>query len=160
MESSEAIDFKEHIFNHPWEIVMKSLWNKYPNKDLDFVKFSRVIDLQLLDDNSLFIRKLVFCKKYMMMWAYTVEEMKLDVKNRICELKTEIVKKPSYLPNITGVERIIYKAHDGARDRTVYRKLLSSTSSMFVKYLEKFNTSYEKGCQILEEKCHEFMKKK
>lgn len=31
------IKSNEHIFSYPWETVIKSFWNKYPNPDLKFV---------------------------------------------------------------------------------------------------------------------------
>eukprot|EP01017_Pseudomicrothorax_dubius_P012346 TRINITY_DN1502_c0_g2_i2.p1 TRINITY_DN1502_c0_g2~~TRINITY_DN1502_c0_g2_i2.p1 ORF type:complete len:163 (+),score=19.58 TRINITY_DN1502_c0_g2_i2:148-636(+) len=155
MAEEPKVDLKQYIFNYPWETVVKSLWEKYPHKELDFVKFSRVIDLQVLDDKSLVIRKLMYCKKFMMMWAYSVEEIRLDARNRICEMRTELLKKSKCVPDLTGSESIIYRAHGDLMDKTLYLKALRSTSNLFGKFLEKFNGSYEKGCRIIEAKCQE-----
>ena len=51
--NSQSIQFSksEFLFNHPWETVVKGFLQKYPHKDLSFVKSNNIIrELNLLDE--------------------------------------------------------------------------------------------------------------
>ena len=62
--NSQSIQFSksEFLFNHPWETVVKGFLQKYPHKDLSFVKSNNIIDMQLINDNCLNINRLVYSK--------------------------------------------------------------------------------------------------
>jgi len=145
----------QYIFNYNWETVIKGLWNKYPHKDLDFVVYSRVIDMKRLDDDSILVKKLMFCKKFKLIWAYTMEEIKIDFDQKILDLKTQVLAASKCLPT-EGVERICYKALQNEQGKTMYTKFLESRSTL-QKYYTKLNSGFEKGCKIVEEKCNEIL---
>lgn len=67
-----------YIFNYSWTTVVKGFLQKYPHKDLDFVKWNRVIDMVVNPDDTISIKRLVFSQKLMMVWCYTIEEIKFD----------------------------------------------------------------------------------
>ena len=150
----QAPNTNQFVFNFNWETVVKGFLNKYPHKDLDFVVYNRVIDIKRLDDDSLLVKKLMFSKKFKLVWAYTMEEMRIDVNQKILDLKTQILAASKCLPT-DGVERICYKALNEP-GKTMYTKFLESRSAM-QKYYGKLNSGFEKGCKIVEEKCNEIM---
>lgn len=145
----------QYVFNFDWETVIKAYWNKYPHKDLDFVVYNRVIDIKRLDDDSLVVKKLMFCKKFKLIWAYTMEEMRIDVNQRILDLQTQILAATKGFPT-EGVERICYQAVNNEKGKTLYTKFLESRSTL-QKYYGKINSGFEKGCKIVEEKCKEVL---
>jgi len=157
MEPSTA-KTDQYIFNYNWETVIKGFWNKYPHKDLDFVVYSRVIDMKLLDDDSILVKKLMFCKKFKLIWAYTMEEIKIDFDQKILDLKTQVLAASKCLPT-EGVERICYQALQNEPSKTMYTKFLESKSTI-QKYYGKLNSGFEKGCRIVEEKCNEILHSK
>jgi len=148
---------KEYVFNYPWEVVMKGLWLKYPHKELDFVKFARVIDMKVLDDDNMIIKRMLYCKKAVFAWAYIIEEMKMNFKDKICEMKSKVLKKSSLVPTLGDTEFITYRS-DGL-GRTMYQKFMSNTPSCFAKFADKFNSSFEKGIKIVEENCRGMLNK-
>lgn len=149
----QASKTDQYVFNFDWETVIKAFWNKYPHKDLDFVIYNRVIDMKRLDDNSIMVKKLMFCKKFKLVWAYTMEEMKIDFDQKILDLKTQILAASKCLPT-DGIERIRYNAMNNEQGKTLYTKFLESRSTL-QKYYGKLNSGFEKGCRIVEEKCKE-----
>jgi len=157
MEASTA-KTDSYIFNYNWETVIKGFWNKYPHKDLDFVVYNRVIDMKRLDDDSIIVKKLMFCKKFKLIWAYTMEEMRIDFDQKILDLKTQVLAASKCLPT-EGVERICYKALQEEPGKTMYTKFLESKSTI-QKYYGKLNSGFEKGCKIVEEKCNEVLHSK
>ena len=80
-------DVKDHIFNFEWRIVMKALWDKYPNKIFEFVKYDNVIDFRV-QDNIIYIKKVKFCSKFKYIWAYFVEDIKYDIA---CNLLNSLI---------------------------------------------------------------------
>ena len=76
----------EHIFDYPWETVIKAFWNKYPDKDLDFVKFSKVIDMKMINENCIHFKRIMYSKKFSMIWMYTIEEIEFDFENKVFNL--------------------------------------------------------------------------
>lgn len=143
----------QYVFNFDWETVIKAFWNKYPHKDLDFVVYNRVIDMKRLDDNSIMVKKLMFCKKFKLVWAYTMEEMKIDFDQKILDLKTRVLAASKCLPT-DGIENIRYATMNNEQGKTLYTKFLESRSTL-QKYYGKLNSGFEKGCKIVEEKCKE-----
>jgi len=89
------------------------------------------------------------------MWAYTMEEMKIDVNSKILDLKTQVLAASRCLPT-DGVERICYNALNSENGQTLYTKFLESKSAI-QKYYGKLNSGFEKGCKIVEEKCNEVL---
>jgi len=147
----------QYIFNYDWETVVQAFWNKYPHKDLDFVVYNRVIDIKRLEDDSIVVKKLMFCKKFKLIWAYTMEEMKIDFDQKILDLKTKVLAASKCIPT-EGVERICYQALHNEQGKTLYTKFLESRSTL-QKYYGKLNSGFEKGCKIVEEKCNEVLNK-
>jgi len=145
----------EYLFNFNWETVIKGYWNKYPHKDLDFVVYSRVIDMKRLDDDSVLVKKLMHVRKFGLLWAYTMEEMKIDFNSKILDLKTQILAASKCLPT-DAVERICYRAVNNEKGQTLYTKFLESRGTI-QKYYGKLNSGFEKGCKIVEEKCKEVL---
>ncbi len=138
---------------------MKGFWQKYPSPEFDFVKFNNVIDMQLISDNCLTVRRLMYTRIQKFMWAYAIEDIRLYFDDRLMEMKTELVKKSSLFPPVNnGVEKIIYRAFGDTPHYTQYLKTLENESSSFVKkYLDKINNSFTKGCRIVEDKCKSIM---
>ena len=52
----------EYLFKYPWETVVKAFWNKYPSHEFKSIIFNKVVDIKLLDDDSLIIKRLVYFK--------------------------------------------------------------------------------------------------
>jgi PRELI-like family. len=152
---SEFIRNDRYVFDFDWTTVVKALWNKYPHKDLDFVIYNKVIDLKRLDDDTLFVKKVVYCKKYLFLWAYAVEEIKIDLNQKILDLQTKFIAASKCLPT-DGVEKITYAALNNEPGKTLYTKLLQSKST-FQKYYQKLGTGFEKGCKIIEQRCREIL---
>jgi len=144
-----------YIFNFNWETVIKGFWNKYPHKDLDFVVYSRVIDMKRLEDDSILVKKVMYVKKFSLLWAYTMEEMKIDFNEKVLDLKTQVLAASRCLPTDT-VENIRYKAIHNEPGQTLYTKFLESKGAI-QKYYGKLNSGFEKGCKIVEEKCNEVL---
>eukprot|EP01015_Nassula_variabilis_P003776 TRINITY_DN1256_c0_g1_i7.p1 TRINITY_DN1256_c0_g1~~TRINITY_DN1256_c0_g1_i7.p1 ORF type:complete len:173 (-),score=32.03 TRINITY_DN1256_c0_g1_i7:92-610(-) len=154
---AEICKKNEHVFDYPWEVVMKALWNKYPNKELDFVKFNKVIDMQMVNQNCLKFKKLMFAKKFSMIWMYTIEEIEFDFERKVFTLQSRIIKKSAFFPSIFNVKEYIqYQPCDQLSDKTLYTKQVVG-SNLVNKYMDKLNSSFEKGCKIVEEKCKEFL---
>lgn len=137
---------------------MKALWNKYPNKELDFVKFSKVIDMKMVNEHCIQFKKLMYSKKFSMIWVYTIEEIEFDFEKKIFNLQTRVIKKSSFVPPVFSMKEFIqYKPlNEYFSDKTLYTKYLNASGVN--KYIDKLNSSFEKGCNIVEKKCKEFLK--
>ena len=158
MEESKKME--EHIFSYPWETVVKAFLNKYPSQHLDFVKFNRVVEMKILDDNCVLLKRVMFSKKYRFMWVYSLEEIKIDFKKRLMEMETSLLKKSNLVPNFGAKENVIYKSWElDPLGKTFYGKVINSTSKL-QKYMGEITQSFKKGCKIIENKCEEFAQTK
>jgi len=148
----------EHIFNFDWTTVVKALWNKYPHKDMDFVIYNKVVDLKLLDEDTILVKKIMYCKKYFLLWSYTLEETKINFKNKILDLETKLIAASKAFPQ-SGIEKISYFQLPDKPGCTLYTKYIESKSTVS-KYYHKLGSSFQKGCEIIEEKCREILNDK
>jgi PRELI-like family len=144
----------EYRFNFDWKTVVKAFFNKYPHKDLDFVVYNKVIDLKRINEDTLIIKRVMYCKKYMVLWSYTTEEIMINLKDKKLDLQTKLLACSKAFPEIT--EKITYQTVPENPSMTLYTKLLESKST-FSKMYSKFSSGFEKGCKIVEEKCNEIL---
>lgn len=56
-----------------------------------------------------------------MMWSLTLEEIKFDVQQRQMEMQTKLIKASAMIPDLNGMETIVYKAID---DRKTYYSVM------------------------------------
>jgi hypothetical protein len=57
MQGQEA--GKNYTFNFDWQTVVKGFWSKYPCPEISFIKWNKVVDLEILSDNTLRIKRIV-----------------------------------------------------------------------------------------------------
>jgi len=69
------------VFPFPWKTVIKAFWIKYPSKELDMVKFKKVIEFKNLEDNKMYIKSLIYTKN-ILYYVYSVEEMICEFDNQ------------------------------------------------------------------------------
>ncbi|KAL4473788.1 hypothetical protein ABPG74_022652 [Tetrahymena malaccensis] len=144
---------EQYVFDYPFETVLKGFWHKYPHPDLSFVKDNFVLSYDIIDEQTLHVKRLMYSKMYKYLWCYTIEDIKIYFDKRAMEMKSKIIKTSSMFPP-TGqaVELISYKALEDFK--TVYEKSIQGTEEGFIKkYAKKFNNTFQKGCQIIEENC-------
>jgi len=147
----------QYVFNYDWPTVVKALWIKYPHKELDFVIYNKVVDLMPLDDDTLLVKKIMHCKKYFFLWCYTLEEIKINFKNKVLDLQTRVIAASKAFPS-DGIEKIKYMALNNDPTKTLYTKFLENRSTLS-KYYSKLGSGFEKGCKIIEERCKEITSK-
>ncbi|KRX03893.1 hypothetical protein PPERSA_04771 [Pseudocohnilembus persalinus] len=144
----------QYVFQYPWETVIKGFWSKYPSQEMNFVKFNNVIDMQLLPNQDISFKRLMYTKFQKFIWAYSVEEIIIKFDEKVMEMKTELIQKSSLFPPLgAGAELIKYQAFDGFQ--TLYEKSIKNQEStqFLKKYMDKFSDSFKKGCQIVEDRC-------
>ena len=152
-EDKEGSQSQTYVFNYEWKTVMKGFWNKYPSKKLDFVKWNKVIGFDINEDGSIKFKRIIYIKKLYFIWAYGLEELTFDFKKKILDAKTSIIKKSIWVP-YSAMEHIRYKEmHAKERQRTMYEKMITYKTGAVSSFLQKLNSSYKKGCMIVEEKC-------
>ena len=79
------------MFKYPWETVIKGFYLKYPTPEMNFVKFNHVIDIEIINEKCLKIKRLMYSHFYKYLWAYSVEEINIRTDDRVLEMKSEIV---------------------------------------------------------------------
>lgn len=119
---TEAQDLK-HEFNYEWKTVVRAFWDKYPDQRLDFVKFSKVVDMEMREDGTIRFDRVQYVQKWGFIWAYTLEELTFDFGNQVMDLRTTVLRKSSYIP-MTAAEEIRYEALKNEAERTLYTKKL------------------------------------
>lgn len=146
-----------HIFYHPWRSVIQGFWTKYPNKQMAFVKFNHVIDFEIVDSNIITFKRLMHCKiPHLPLFSYSIEDIKIDLKEKVLEMKSFLIKKSKFFPFGDEYCKYLSQNKDG-KDCTVYTKTVMS-SNKISKFLGYFNKAFEKGCQIVEENTQKFEK--
>ena len=124
---------KNYVFPYDWKTVMKGFWNKYPDKKLDFVKWNKVIGFDINEDGSLKFRRVIYIKKFYLIWAYGQEELHFNFRQKILDAKTRVLKKSSWVP---------YSADEYIQYREFFNKdnLIEKKNTMYKKMLD-YNTS-------------------
>ena len=144
-----------HIFPYKFEIVIKGLWNKYPTLLIPFVQFHKVIDMKMISEDVIAFKKLMYTTSYFT-WAYAIEDIKIDLKNRVLEMKTSILKsKMKVDPN--AIEYIVYKALPKEREETLYTKAFKS-GEIVSKFESKIASTFSLGAGIVTRRCEEIVK--
>lgn len=92
-QKEEGLQSKEFTFNYPWETVMKAYWDKYPDQSIDFVKWNKVIGFDINPDGSIQFKRVIMIKKFYFIWAYGLEELTFNFKDKIMDMKTSVLKK-------------------------------------------------------------------
>lgn len=124
---------------------------------MDFIKYNKVVDIKIDENGRLILHRIQKLKKFSVIWAYSLEELTFDFKQKILDLKTIPLKKCSMLP-IGGIEVISYSAfYDMATEceKTLYTKSLEMKGALS-KFTDKINDSFTSGCKIVEENCEKF----
>lgn len=151
----EKID--THLFQYPWSLVVKGFWQKYPSKQLNFVKFNHVIDFEIPSADIIKFTRLMYCKiSFLPLFSYSVEDITINLKEKALEMKSVIIKNSPFLP--TGKEHCSYLSHNlEGNDFTKYTKSVLS-SNKISKFLHYFATGFKQGCQVVEEKIQQIEK--
>ena len=144
---------QNYTFDYDWKTVMKGFWNKYPDRKLDFVKWNKVIGFDVNEDGSIKFKRVIFIRKLYFIWAYGLEELEFNFKNKIMDAKTKILKKSICVP-YTADEFIQYREFMN-RDKlaTTYQKILDYKTGAVSNFLSKVNKSYIQGCTIVSDRC-------
>lgn len=180
----QDILMSSHTFLYPWESVVKGFWTKYPNKKLSSVIFNKVIDMEIIDDTKLLIKRMMF-SKFFFFWGHSIENIVIDLQNKNLTMVSTVTKRSKFAPH--GTEICIYKAieeEEGeAKDnseqnkkweggwkreeedlnkvrkegggKTLYTKELFSFVRI-MKLLENLNHSFKTGCSVVEELSRSF----
>ena len=146
----------KHIFPYPFEIVIKGLWNKYPSMLIPFVSFHKVIDMKMVNEDIISFKKLMYTRTIMFAWAFTIEDIKIDFKNRVLEMKTTILKSKNKVDSNT-IEYIVYKTLPNEPDKTFYSKAFQS-GEIVSKFQSKIGISFQLGAKIVTQRCEEIVK--
>jgi len=142
-----------YTFQFSWPTVVKGLWIKYPNKHLSFVKFNHVIDMEIVDSNTIKIKKLMY-SKVGFFFMYSIEDIIIDFKGKSFDMTTSMLKKSKAFP--FGKENCKYMGIDiDGVEKTLYTKRML-TSDTILKWMNYFQNSFVKGCKIIDENCKNF----
>ena len=154
--------YKKYVFDYDWNTVTRAYFDKYPHKKMGFIKYNKVVDINLAEDGKLVVKRVQKATKWGMLWAYNLETLTFDFEKKVMSLETTLIKKSSLLPISGGKEQIFYKAIQevdeatgAAVEKTEYTKSLNLQGSLS-KVASKFNDSFKKGCRIVEENCEKY----
>jgi len=89
---------EQYVFNYPFETVLKGFWHKYPHPDLSFVKDNFVLSYDIVDEQTLHVKRLMYSKMQKYLWCYTIEDIKIYFDKRMLEMKSKIVKTSFMFP--------------------------------------------------------------
>lgn len=145
---------KDYTFQYNWATVVKAFWDKYPHKQMEFVQYNKLIGLEVLDNGTLLFRRVQHIRKWKFIWAYILEEIKIDSVNKVMTMESKVLKKSDMVP-FFGNEFITYKAVNDLKDRmerTLYSKQLILEGTIN-KALGAFSDGFTKGIKIVEENC-------
>ncbi len=145
-----------HIFPHPWSTVVKGFWTKYPNKHMSFVKFANIVDMEIINSDTLKLTRIMHSKVPMtFFYLYSKEEIIIDLKEKSLDMTSSMIKKSKMFP--LGKENCKYISiiNKFGIEQTLYKKKMLS-SNKITNFLEYFNNNFSKGCQIVEENSKEF----
>jgi hypothetical protein len=145
---------RDYTFNYSWPLVVKAFWDKYPNKSLDFVKYNKLVGLNMDEAGVIKLKRIQHIQKWSFLWAYIIEEISIDPKNQIMDMHSYVLKKSDLLP-IFGNEYISYRAVDDLKDtmeRTLYSKRLVIEGTLH-KAMSSFSDGFAKGIKIVEDNC-------
>lgn len=153
----------EHVFNHPWENVVKAALQKYPNPmnpgviGVDVIE--RHVDRHLIRSHRLlttqwsmapWISKLLGGNKV----CHASEHSEIDVKNKTLELRSRNLT----FNNVINVdEYLVYSIHPHDREKTLLKQEAQITvqNVPLINYMEdmlatKINSNAHKGRQAIE----------
>ena len=173
-----------YTFQYSWESVVKGFWLKYPNKKISNVIFNKVIDMEIIDNTKLLIKRMMFTK-FLFFWGHSIETIILDLEKRNLSIVSTITKRSKISPH--GKEICVYQAINDdfeekdsqekktnwkeeewkrkdeemnserreRGERTLYTKELFSYVKI-MKMLENLNHTFKTGCSIVEELSRNF----
>lgn len=145
---------RDYTFNYSWPLVVKAFWDKYPNPNMDFVKYNKLIGMEMLDDGKIRMKRVQYTQKWSFLWAYVIEEITIDPKNQVMEMQSKILKKSDLIP-VLGNEYISYRAANDLKDqvnKTIYSKRLELEGTIN-KAINSFSDGFSKGIKIVEDNC-------
>lgn len=153
----------EHIFNHPWDNVVKAALKKYPNPLNPGVIGVDVIDRHI-DNHIIKSHRLLTTKWNMPDWinkitggnriCFASEHSHVDVKNK----EFSLMSRNLTLNNIISIEeRLTYSVHPDDRNKTMLKQEAQITvqNVPLISYLENLvattiNSNAHKGRQAIE----------
>lgn len=148
---------RDYTFNYSWALVVKAFWDKYPNPNMDFVKYNKLVGLDMTEEGNIKLKRVQYTQKWGFLWAYVMEEITIDPKNQVMEMQSKILKKSDLIPFL-GNEYISYRAVDDLKDKvqkTLYSKRLELEGTLN-KALSSFSDGFTKGIKIVEDNCERF----
>lgn len=151
MENKKIVRKEEtYKFHHPWPIVVKAFWIKYPNPKFQYVKFNKVIDMEVIDSDIIRVKRIMFSKiKDIFLQLYSLEDIVINFKESTLEMETLMLKKSMFVPLGKEICRYI-SINENGNNYTLYTKIIESTNKIKL-FLDYFSNNFVKGCQVVEE---------
>ncbi|XP_036389206.1 PRELI domain containing protein 3B-like [Megalops cyprinoides] len=155
----------EHVFNHPWEMVIKAAMQKYPNPMNPSVVGVDVLDRQVDTDGRLHSNRLLstewglpaFLKSIIGAAGtrtYIQERSVVDPKEQTFELKSTNI---TFTNMVSVDERLIYRPHPHDPEKTMLTQeaIISVKGMSLSSYLEglmasNISTNAGKGREAME----------
>lgn len=119
----------EHIFENPWELVVRAQWRKYPNKFNQAVEGIDVVDRTIDEKGVLRSHRLLSTKWGIPDWAtkligadgigHASEHSQVDPKNKTMEMKT---RNLTFCNMITIDEKLVYSPHPEDKNKTCLKQ--------------------------------------
>jgi len=116
----------QHTFSHPWEMVTKALWRKYPNPLNPNVVGVDVVDRRVTPEGHLFSERVMMTNWGLANWvkkligfddvAYAHEISTVDPENKTLSVNS---RNLTYDSIVNVEERITYSPHPDDPDKTL-----------------------------------------
>ncbi|KAL4235048.1 PRELI-like [Mactra antiquata] len=119
----------EHIFDNPWELVVRAQWRKYPNKFNQAVEGIDVVDRHVDSKGVLRSHRLLSTRWGLPNWAikligadgvgHASEHSQVDPANKTMEMKTRNI---TFCNMITIDEKLVYSPHATEKNKTCVKQ--------------------------------------
>ncbi|MFH4977527.1 hypothetical protein AB6A40_004236 [Gnathostoma spinigerum] len=154
----------EHVFDHPWSVVVNAAWQKYPNPMNGAVTGMDVVKQNLTGDGVLHSERIIQSRFPIPSWVssltgfsgtqYSHEVTEIDPSKQVMNLTTRNVNGSSFL---RVDEKLIYSPDPNNPERTVLRQEAAVTVILpaFTDYCEKtflsvYQSNADKGRKGIE----------
>jgi len=154
----------EHVFDHPWDTVVKAAWRKYPNPMNPAVKSSDVTERRVDEDGVLRSRRVLSTEWYIPAWvsrliglenpSFAYEYSEVDPARKEMLLKSVNLNCIDF---VSIDETLVYKPHPADPQKTLLEQstIIRVRGVPLVNYCEglitsSINSNAHKGRQAME----------